>query len=603
MTAGGSDLSPPGPPGSPPPSEAPCDPSADGRPRAPSAPNQEADDFEEAQSCWMTDLLLEHPEVLAMRERTLPGGPGHSFANVAHTQKVISPEVLNRHSLLELVYSHLESIGMYGTAAVLSAECGRTFARAPEAWTRTDLRVLVSLAVGARDGIWDAFADPDQQYVLEMCDRDYFASPYREDPTTIAQELYDPHWHVFYDRQDPQGLMHIKACSLKRLVVYFASCVNQDMGEQEMFFLTLHSITSACHFLEHLVQLYDVEIDDRRTHGQSARTIRFNIVNIIKKWVTSDPGKRALDRIAQFCDRIEADDQLPGVEKHIEVIRREISRCVSGKKPKPLNLDSCPPPVIPHPQVLFKQNLTLLEPDPMEVARQITLIYHQRYASIKPHEFIRGLSMRKTDVGTPTLAAFFLFRDSMSSLVAETFLSGDPASRRGAYERLCEIAACLLSPELMNVEAASCILRFLLRPDVRVLGSASARRSEELAARWRDCGEEDRHAPSHPTPYEVCMDNQFHGWKPMIPNMRVQLKAGDKAAASESNMIGELINWGKIYPFAMCCVVLHRFQTLEYRLVPMSQIQKIILRGPTMTAIAIEAKIDQLTRIAMRTKK
>jgi hypothetical protein len=45
--------------------------------------------------------------------------------------------------------------------------------------------------------------------------------------------------------------------------------------------------------------------------------------------------------------------------------------------------------------VVFQPTLTILEPEPFEVTRQIMLAFHRRYAAIKSLEFITSISNRK----------------------------------------------------------------------------------------------------------------------------------------------------------------------------------------------------------------
>lgn len=141
-------------------------------------------------------------------------------------------------------------------------------------------------------------------------------------------------------------------------------------------------------------------------------------------------------------------------------------------------------------------------------------------------------------------------------------------------------------------------LRLLRRPDVQQLGSATQDEIRELADFWAKSGEHKNHEAS--PFYDDFIQKQFNQWKVTIPNMHAELKSGAKAAGREPDFINGLINWGKLRPQAKRCVVLNRFQVLKYKFIVIPQIQKIILRGPELTELEIEDRLDELLRLLPR---
>jgi hypothetical protein len=225
---------------------------------------------------------------------------------------------MNRHVILELVSQHLETIGMHRTAEILALESGHTFQRSAQPWQRTDLHLLCSIAVGHREDAWNLPRDADSQYIDEPLEEDFFASPYREDPSLICEEFYNPDLNVIYDSTGCRNLAGIRACSLRRFVVYFATLETLDNEELQMFFLSLHSITSASHFLEHMVTLYDMQIDTARLQAVRGRRetaelcylcISRNIVNFIKQWKDYHIGRCTLKLVAQFLARMQIEPE------------------------------------------------------------------------------------------------------------------------------------------------------------------------------------------------------------------------------------------------------------------------------------------------------
>jgi hypothetical protein len=128
------------------------------------APPRANEQLIEARSQWLSQLLAEQPEFLAMRERSLPLAGGYPFATVTHTHKKWA--------------TSCKLIGMFRTAEILARESGLVFQKSNQPWDRTDLHLLVSLAV-------------DHHEVDEPFDEDLIAAPYREDPLSIHDEPYD----------------------------------------------------------------------------------------------------------------------------------------------------------------------------------------------------------------------------------------------------------------------------------------------------------------------------------------------------------------------------------------------------------------------------
>ena len=199
----------------------------------------------EERSKWLSKLLAENPQILALRERVLPWTGGYSFSNVVHTDTTAVLSHINRHKILELLYQHLCAIGMNRTAETLQKECGHEFQKIDQRWDKTDLLLLVSLGVLTREDPWEIVEDPHHQFVEEYLEEDFFASPYRENPETIVEELLNPAQNILLiDGEVEERLSTIKAASLKRLVVFLAVSSSDQLSDDEIhrFFLTLHSI-------------------------------------------------------------------------------------------------------------------------------------------------------------------------------------------------------------------------------------------------------------------------------------------------------------------------------------------------------------------------
>ncbi|KAH0794092.1 RasGEF domain containing protein [Histomonas meleagridis] len=567
---------------------------------------KDPEQLSEEQSKWLNEILSENPQYLSLRERALGYFGGYSFANVTHAQTVTALSTVNRHVILELIYQHLQAIGMYRTAEILASESGHVFQTSKQPWNRTDLHLLASLAVGHRDDPWNVPAEMFHSVVNEYREEDFFSSSYREDPNTIWDEFNDKDLNAVYDNPDVHSYRHLIQASLKRLVVYLCTSDLQSINdeEQQLFFLTIHSITSANHFLQHLVTLFDCDLDGtpyKPVPEKIMTEIRRNIINLIRKWVNYHGlfiGQRTLKSVAQFINRILADSKYDKLKPYAETILKSMKGITYGTKKG--SLEKIDKPIIPEPQKLFMSSLTILDPSPIEVARQITLIYHKKYSSIHSLEFIIALKSRRATIQTPTFKDFFLFDEQLTQLVASTFLESEENNRFDAYQKIFEIIQAL--NQLYNFEAVSCLSQLMLRPDIiskvfiknndPTLEQKIEQIKSDLLDIWKKAGNNDKNETVKPTDYENSINTRFGKWEACIPNMHVEIKRIDKKILEMDDYVNGLINWEKICAIAKRCTTLYRFQNTTYTFWTVPQIKNVILKGANLTLQQIEEKLS-----------
>jgi hypothetical protein len=259
-------------------------------------------------------------------------------------------------------------------------------------------------------------------------------------------------------------------------------------------------------------------------------------------------------------------------------------------------------PEIRDPWLILRPQLGLLEPDALEVARQLTLMHHEKYRAIHTREFMIGISERSATIQTPTLMEFFAFGDFLTLYFAEAFATAQ--NREAAYTKILEIVKCLAAdpdPEraafdCANWDAIACLVRFLMREDILKLGGRSSGCPPSVTKLWEGCGGAYK-SPGGRTEYDATIAKQAADWRPTIPNMHVELKAGDKESRKQPDVIGGMVNWEKLQPLATKCKVLSVFQKKKYPFVPIPQLQRMLLRGAELTAEQIEETIDEAVRL------
>jgi hypothetical protein len=373
----------------------------------------------------------------------------------------------------------------------------------------------------------------------------------------------------------PRILNSVKAASLRRFVVLLATSPSDKIPDDDLhrFFLILHSITSSFHFLEHLGALIDCHLlnpptdEARETLARRRTELRVSIVNLLKKWTNFHGlfiGAKTIKGIEDIL-RMLLDD--PVIERFARSILQSLPSLGYGIKtgiqPEPSTL-----PLIPDPQVIFQPELTILDPEPEEVARQITLMFHRVFQTVHSREFMVGLSSQKPSHHTPTLQQFFGYGFSLTRLVLATIIRASDKS--AAALRILEIAEHC--DRLCNFHAVACIVKGLGRDELAGLGIYG-----RLRALIERCGV---NCNSRDVYVELVRSN-FESWEATIPNLAAELEMG-KADTTPPFSDG-LINWERRWTVSERIVMLYRFQNKPYSFWDVLEIQSVIEAGPQMS--------------------
>jgi len=562
-------------------------------------PNFTPEMLAEQRCQWLSKILAENPEILTLRERILPWTGGYSFSNLVHSDSTAVLSHVNRHVILEIVFQHLHSIGMHQTAETIQKESGHEFQILDQPWDRTSLLILSSLGVLAREDPWNISTDPHHSFVEESLEEDFFSYHYREDPKSIFIELLDTSSNVIYEGTSDESFSALKAASLRRLVTLLVTSPADLFSDDKKraFFLALHSITSSHHFFEHLMSIFDCHLlepptmEDKERLLQMQPSLRSEVINLIKKWTNFHGlfiGRKTLKSIEEFLRRICDDQQnYPSLQPYAKSILSQLPSLSFGMK-QGLLPDPEDKPIIPDPQIIFKPKLKLIEPDPLEVARQITLIFHTAFKAVHSREFVVALGEQRVSHQTPTLAEFFDFGERLTLLVLETIvLSSDPP---GAILKVLEIAQTLES--LGNYDALACVLRALHSEELNsaIFYPPTTNSRNTLIQLWSKCGDD----PLTQEFYNSSVISRFSSWKPTIPNLKTEMIS--LSPVRSPSFINGLINWEKRRGITEKTAILYRFQNKAYSFWPIPQIQKMVKRGALLTKAQIFTKIDQFGR-------
>ncbi|KAH0787859.1 RasGEF domain containing protein [Histomonas meleagridis] len=533
----------------------------------------------EEKSKWFNQLISENPQILDLRERVLPWTGGYSFSDVIFTDSVTVLEHVNRFNILELIYQHLIAIGMHRTANVLRNESGHNFQIIDQPWDKTDLSILVSLGVLPREDPWGIPPETHLQFIEENLEEDFFASSYKEDPSQIWVELLDPTINSTFS-SEPYIFKNLKTATLRRIVVLLVTSDVLDVSDDELhrFFLSIHSITSSSHFLEHLIALFDCHLLKPTDKEQKEKilimqsSVRVRVVNLIRKWTNFHGlfiGNKTLKAIGELMKRIvDNPSKYSSVERFAKTVLASLPTLHYGTKQGLLGPPTCEPR-IQNSQVIFKPTLKMIDLDPLEVARQISILFHNAFKAIHSREFFVALSEKKASHQTPTLVEFLDFGKRLIDLTMETVLTANDTT--SAVNIITDIANHL--NDLGNFDATNCIITAITHPQLSHLAVLqSPQIIKKINKLTKSCG-----AGGEYKEYIQIVSTRFEQWLPCVPNMQAELNL--MPVDDSPSMIDGLINWEKRIPISNRVSILYRFQNTAYNFWTIPQIQTMLLKG------------------------
>lgn len=244
------------------------------------------------------------------------------------------------------------------------------------------------------------------------------------------------------------------------------------------FFLTFRLFCAPSKLAEALIDRFEYVSDSPHMAGP----VRLRVYNVFKQWLEShwrdEVDHEALPVIQQFADGKLA-NALPSASKRLlDLVQRVTSsdatlvpRLVSSiGKANPtishyVSVDTpMPAPAINKSQaqalVAWKSGghcPTILDFEPLEIARQLTLKQMSIFCSILPEELLGSQWMKKGGTGSPNVKALTALSTELSNLVAETILHYNEVKKRAAViKQWIKVAhQCL---ELKNYDALMAII-------------------------------------------------------------------------------------------------------------------------------------------------
>lgn len=253
----------------------------------------------------------------------------------------------------------------------------------------------------------------------------------------------DHEGEVFYDTKN--DVPTLKCGTLAGLVEHLTRHDKLDASFNNTFLLTYRSFTSASELFEMLVQRFNIQppfgLNDDEMQlwiDRKQKPIRFRVVNISKSWFehfwtepNDDFNMDILRRVHAFTKDSITTTKTPGSPQLMAVIDQRLrGQDTTAKRLVPTQATAAPTPIIPK----NMKKLKFLDIDPLEFARQLTIIESRLYSKIRPTECLNKTWQKKiaTNESEPAgnVKSLILHSNQLTNWVAEMILTQTDVKKR-----------------------------------------------------------------------------------------------------------------------------------------------------------------------------
>ncbi|KAK5081926.1 cell division cycle-related protein [Exophiala xenobiotica] len=257
-------------------------------------------------------------------------------------------------------------------------------------------------------------------------------------------------------RDHRTDLPQVKSGTLAGLVEQLTRHDRPDPTFNATFLLTYRSFISAAELFQFLVRRFNTQPPPNMNREemlvweeQKQKPVRFRVVNILKTWIehywmeSNDmESLQLLERTNAFARNTVTNAKIPGGAPLATVIEQRIKGQDTSAKKLVLTLTgNAPTPILPKNMKKLKFDAI----DPLEFARQLTIVESRLYGRIKPVECLEKIWERKehdeTGGRAPNVRALILHSNQVTNCVAEMILNNTEVKKRvGVVKRFVEIA-------------------------------------------------------------------------------------------------------------------------------------------------------------------
>ncbi|ORX44617.1 ras GEF [Hesseltinella vesiculosa] len=308
------------------------------------------------------------------------------------------------------------------------------------------------------------------------------------------------------------------------------------------------------------------------------KLVRLRVFNVIKSWLDmyyiEEEDRMMLSRLLDFCEKVVRESMQFGAEQLSKAITKRMeSDDPSQLRKMKLNVrtDDMPPPIIPK----NTKRLRFLEIDPLELARQLTIMDFKLYSCIKPVECLdKNWGKADSQHVAANIKASIEYSNQVTAWVTDSILSKEEIKKRSIILKQWIMVAekCRL---LHNFNTCMAILSAFDNSSVGRL----KRTWETMSAKTNSTLAGIRHLMGANRNFNEYREIIHKVNPPCIPFLGIYLQDLTFVEDGNSNYLkktNNLINFAKRMKTGEVIQELQQYQSTPYILQPVGSIQEFI---------------------------
>ncbi|KAF8583321.1 ras GEF [Ramaria rubella] len=379
---------------------------------------------------------------------------------------------------------------------------------------------------------------------------------------------------------NPEG--GVRGGTLPALIERLTMHDNRDYVFNNTFLVTFRSFTTLDEMFDSLVKRFYIQPPPnlnpdelKEWTEQKQQVVRFRVINVLRQIVTDEDvlekeDMHILERIKGFAATVDKEvvPPIPAAKQLLVLVDRAQSGGDAMIKRVPAPPSYPPAPIIPK----INRPMKLLDIEPLELARQLTIMESKLFAKIRPMECLnRGRDGRPGD-SDDNISAIIDTSNKVAEWVADAVLSKDDSRKRAAIVKQFIAVAdrCRL---LQNFSTMAAIVAGLNSTPIRRLKRTWEQVNQRSKAQLQEA-ERTMDTNKNFTNYRAILKGAM---LPCVPFFGVYLSVLTFIQDGNKNMIqGDIINFGKREKFAEVIREIKHYQSKPYNLAIVVSIQNFI---------------------------
>ncbi|BEJ03260.1 hypothetical protein CcaverHIS641_0104350 [Cutaneotrichosporon cavernicola] len=271
----------------------------------------------------------------------------------------------------------------------------------------------------------------------------------------------------------------VKAGTIRALIERLTPHTSSDTAFFQAFLLTYRSFVSTDDLVELLLERYHVEPPPDLTEEQMKEwrmrkqtPIRLRVANTLKTWLEhhyiEEQDRKALDVVEDFATTTLMANGSELLSKQLLQLVDRRRRGEATAKSRIVMGGPVPQPPI-QPRIVPGKPLTLLDIQPLELARQLTILESGHFVKIRPPEFLNKTWQKDdSDMTAPNLSKAISSSNALSLLIQKIILQTKDVKQRAAMIKHL-VRTCVECKDLNNFSSMSAVCAGLVASSVQRL--------------------------------------------------------------------------------------------------------------------------------------